>query len=424
MALFQSHQGAALANAFPPGSVSPLAAGRDGTQMVLMEALASRDFRSMAAALTSATNREVHAAMLNACAKGNAEAVELLLERAPDISLTQGCIIAARSGHAPILRLCLAKNAEKPGGMGGKARAQALNTSLVQAAARGHSGIVHELVHRTKPPPEPDTVKRAMLSAASRNHGAVLQVLLPVLTRAGGSGGGGGGAPPTQLSAEAEDTLKAALVAACSAGHARGAALLIAGMPGRLMDQPLAVCASKGHVDLVRTILHMHNGSIDVGGGGHGGYSTARENGGNFTTTGITPAAVEHARNIAKSKAQKRIVELLSDFLCRHFPDFYMQQQQQQQQQQGSGEDYGAGGGTGTGVWGGGGGGGGGGVSRGRLVAGPHGAAPPPGGGAGFGFGMLLQQQQQQPGGAAMGAAGGGVGGGPRPPQGLPAIST
>ena len=186
------------------------------------------------------------------------------------------------------------------------------------------------------------------------------------------------------------------------------------------MDQPLAVCASKGHVDLVRTILHMHNGSIDVGGGGHGGYSTARENGGNFTTTGITPAAVEHARNIAKSKAQKRIVELLSDFLCRHFPDFYMQQQQQQQQQQGSGEDYGAGGGTGTGVWGGGGGGGGGG--RGRLVAGPYGAAFLPEAAQDSDSGCSSSSSSttaEQP-----GAAGGGGRRAASATWGLPAIST
>ena len=174
-AALQTHDSVMQA-AFPPSSISPVFTHEHGNQMVLMEALASRDFQSMASALDSASNREVHAAMLNACAKGNAEAVKILLTRAPEISVTQGSIIAARAGHAPILSLCLtASNYQSS-----KGRAQALNNSLVQAAARGHSSIVHRLVHRTTPPPEPDTVRRAMLSAASRNHGPVLQVLVPV----------------------------------------------------------------------------------------------------------------------------------------------------------------------------------------------------------------------------------------------------
>ena len=54
-----------------------------------MEALASRDYASMGHALASSSAREVHAAMLNACAKGNSGAVQLLLPQASDLSVAQ-----------------------------------------------------------------------------------------------------------------------------------------------------------------------------------------------------------------------------------------------------------------------------------------------------------------------------------------------
>ena len=93
----------------------------------------------------------------------------------------------------------------------------------------------------------------------------------------------------------------------------QGAAILMSNMPGRLMDQSLAVCASKGHVDILRSILHKHSSNSDA------------QQQAIVRSTSITPAALEHARNIANAKGQKRAVELILDFLYQHYSDHYIE---------------------------------------------------------------------------------------------------
>ena len=79
---FRDPLGVVPPKGFPvvPSSCSPVTQGTP--QIQLMEAMASRDFVSMKTALVSADARAVHAAMLNACAKGNQGAVTVLLPKA------------------------------------------------------------------------------------------------------------------------------------------------------------------------------------------------------------------------------------------------------------------------------------------------------------------------------------------------------
>mmetsp|Transcript_45786 Transcript_45786/g.92411 ORF Transcript_45786/g.92411 Transcript_45786/m.92411 type:complete len:555 (+) Transcript_45786:13-1677(+) len=230
-----------------------------GPQMALMEAMISGDYVAMGRSLQVAKESEIHAALLNACARGNEKAVNILLDRAPEVSLTQGCVVGARGGHIGILRLLIDASTDPCG---------AVNAAIVQGASRGHAGLVGELVERRQAAPE--VLRRSMLSAATKNMPQVVKALLPQ---------------------SVYEDRRAALVACCSNGVMASALVLIGGLPGRFMDQPLAVCASRGNAVLVRHILAGKDSDE------------------------IDAEALLHAMNLAQSKEHVTVVEMLKAHL-------------------------------------------------------------------------------------------------------------
>lgn len=205
------------------------------------------------------TESEVQAALLNACARGNEKAVNILLDRAPEVSLIQGCVVGARGGHAGILRLLIDACTDPQ---------SAVNAAMVQAASRSHARLVSELVERRQAAPE--VVRRSMLSAATKNNADVVGALLPQ---------------------SVYEDRRAALVACCSGGLMTSALVLISGLPGRFMDQPLAVCASRGNAVLTRHILSSKD------------------------SRDIDSEALLHAMNVAQVKEHLAVAEMLESHL-------------------------------------------------------------------------------------------------------------
>lgn len=209
-------------SAFPS---SPQAKG-EGSQMLLMEALAANDTDAMKLTLPAASEREVHAAMLNACARGNADGVEVLLARAGEASISQGLVVCARSGHLGIVSNLLPR-----------CDAQLLSTALLQSATRNHVQMLKLLLSHQM---GPDAVRRALLSCAAKGHVESTKMLLPyVLTGQG----------------EGEEACRLALLASCTHGQTAIAGQLLEALPEVSLDQPLAIAAAKNHIDLTSVLV-------------------------------------------------------------------------------------------------------------------------------------------------------------------------
>ena len=229
----------------------------------LMEAMASRDYPAMQKALETATDSEVHASMLNACARGNEKAVSILLANAPTLSIAEGAAVSARGGHSAVLALLLANAYD----------ASVFNVALVQAAHRGHVQITAQIIQRRKA--DADATRRAILSAAAKNHRKVVECLVPAV-----------------VWADRRD----AIISSCSNGHVDTACFLVKGLPGRFFDKPLGFAASKGNVVLVNAILSSEGSSE------------------------LDPDVTLHARAIAQSKGHRAVVDALSSFITLYFP--------------------------------------------------------------------------------------------------------
>mmetsp|Transcript_57307 Transcript_57307/g.129829 ORF Transcript_57307/g.129829 Transcript_57307/m.129829 type:complete len:162 (+) Transcript_57307:2-487(+) len=121
-----------------------------------------------------------------------------------------------------------------------------------------------------------DALRRSLNSAAGRDLEDAVAALVPTCVY---------------------DDRRVALVASISSGAYRAASQLIAGLPGPMMDQPLAACAAAGLAGLTREIVASRD-SAD-----------------------INPGALFHARSVARSKGHWLIVDVLSDFLYERFPD-------------------------------------------------------------------------------------------------------
>lgn len=244
--------------AAPPSTCSP------ASSLSLMEAMASGDLSAMARALAAASEREVHAAVLNASARGKEQAMAVLLDRAPEASLVQGAVVCARCGHAKTLRLLLSVC---DGTL-------ALHSALVQASTRGHASMVSEMAASRRA--EPEALKRALLAAAGKGHAATCAALVPHCDF---------------------DNRALALVASCNAAHAAAATALMETLPGRYMGLPLAVCAAKGLGNILRDLLAT-KGAADM-----------------------VPSAVCHARSVARAKERWELADALAEHINRHYPE-------------------------------------------------------------------------------------------------------
>lgn len=209
--------------------------------------------------------RLFHSISTSIKARGREKVVSILLKKSSALSLSQAAIVSARCGHLEVVRLLL-ECAED---------SDVCNSALVQAASRGHTEIVVELVQQRHHSPEKEAIKRAILSSASKNYIAIVQALIPISDY---------------------DDRKAALVASCANDQLAVASLLIADLPGRMMDYSLQVCATKGHADLVRDILVGRDADQ------------------------IPLDAVLHSRSVARAKGFWQIVESTSEFLSKHYP--------------------------------------------------------------------------------------------------------
>jgi hypothetical protein len=228
-----------------------------GVHIDLMEAMASQDYSSMAAAMQVASDREIHACMLNACAKGNIRAVNILLSKSPEHGLVQGAFICARNGHLELLKLLL-ETTNDP---------KTIDNSLVQAASKGHFALVQHIISLRSA--STDAMKRALISAATKAQYPVIEMLIPNVEW---------------------DARRDALVLCCKQNHIQCASLLIEDLPGRYMEQPLAICASMGHMKLIQQILASP------------------------TANDIEVEGISHARSVAEASSHWQIVELLSQY--------------------------------------------------------------------------------------------------------------
>mmetsp|Transcript_897 Transcript_897/g.1153 ORF Transcript_897/g.1153 Transcript_897/m.1153 type:complete len:638 (+) Transcript_897:19-1932(+) len=230
-----------------------------GPPLALMEAMASSDYTALARAVQFASDKDIHAALLNGCARGNLKAVNILLSKSPEEGLIQGAFICARNGHIDILKVILEITND----------IRTLDNSLVQASNKGHVQIIEYIVSLRKASSE--SLKRALLSAARKNHYKVIELLIPVVIW---------------------DDRKDALVLCCKSNYQASALLLIkSGLPGRFLEQPLSVCASKGHYNLIYEMLSNNSVLIDM-----------------------DPTCITHASNIAYKAEHWKVVELLSQY--------------------------------------------------------------------------------------------------------------
>ena len=123
--------------------------------------------------------------------------------------------------------------------------------------------MVHEICVRNRGGSlSREAVKRSILAAATKGHALAVGALLPHCVY--------------------EDRALA-LVASCSAGHLDASVVLLETLPGRYVDQPLAVCAAKGFGGILRAIL-----------------TQARD------LAEISPLAACHARSIARAREHCR----------------------------------------------------------------------------------------------------------------------
>jgi hypothetical protein len=232
--------------------------------MALMEALASGDLTTLELAVKYANERDIHACILNASARGYEAAVRILLPKAPTSSLRTCAVILSRGGHRQILRFVLAACPDLT---------EASSAALVQASKQNQILVVNDLVEDRKV--DAPSLRRAITSAATRNFVEIVRALIPVTTY---------------------DDRKAALISSCAANQQSCASVLISALPARFLDQPLSIAASNGLTMLVKEMLESRDADE------------------------ITLAAIFHARNIARLKSFWPVVESLSIFLGKNFP--------------------------------------------------------------------------------------------------------
>lgn len=255
----------------------------------LMEAMASNDYLSMTMALQSATDREIHAAMLNACARNNLKAVNILISKASEEAIIQASFICARNGHLELLKLLLdisipdsnaatmienaaSSSTTKSDVIMTKTSNSVLNNSLIQASSKGHFSCVQYMVGLRRASKE--SLKRSLISASMKSHYPVIEMLIPQVEW---------------------DDRRDALVLCCKQSHFQCASLLIEDLPGRFMDQPLNICATLGHYQLIEQILTTKKVSVD-------------------DLDAIDIESIIHAKSIAEVSQHWDVVELLSQY--------------------------------------------------------------------------------------------------------------
>ena len=287
-------------------------------QMLLMEAVAGRNLKLIKLVLKNPllSSRDIHAALMNATAKGGYEIVRVLVGKASEKSLAGCLLIACKLANVDLIKLLipLVKQARSGEELSDERAANTTcdHTALVANASFFVTRFAPSLVRSPQA-----GLSRAIIAVAKTGQTQVLGLFF-----GGGADGVGAGfdhhevqrmfmscvgkgmAPALEVIVPLVNrewkgevgkltrTYKQALTSACAKGHVEAARVLVGEVCVDDLQSVLGLCAGRGDSELVELVLKAMKTSS--------------------TPSGFYEASCRHAMEVARGKGKMDIVGLLS----------------------------------------------------------------------------------------------------------------
>ncbi|GMH51731.1 hypothetical protein TL16_g01072 [Triparma laevis f. inornata] len=207
-------------------------------QMALMEACAGQNMRMIRALLENPllSRRDIHAALLNATAKGGFEIVKLLVGKASKSSVGGCLLIACKLAHVNLIKLLIPL-----------VQTAAISRAVVACSTTGQTSLLNLFFGgKSEGTFDIHEVQRILMACASKNMWEALKVIVPLINREYD-----GGDDVKGLSR----AYKQALTSAAAKGHLKIAGVLVDFVLTDDLQSVLSLAAGKGDVKMVGVIL-------------------------------------------------------------------------------------------------------------------------------------------------------------------------